>query len=164
MGSRALAGLLQRRERLKAIRGHAGLHAPGGKRLIQHPPIGGIVIHNQNWHTVQRHRRGSLRLRSCFGPPKSRREVESAPLARLALHPDPSLHHGYQARRNRQSQAGAAEPPGGGTICLRKSLEDNLLLLPRNADPGVTDREVESENHPDRGLRLRPAAALHRAP
>ena len=46
-GRSALVGVPQRRERLKAIRGDAGLHSPGGKRLIQHPPICGIVIHNQ---------------------------------------------------------------------------------------------------------------------
>ncbi len=97
-GLRSRGALFERRERLNAIRGHAGLHAPGGKRLIQHPPICGIVIHNQNRHAAQRHRRGSLRLDSGLGPSKSRREVEGTALAGLALHPDPSLHHGHQAR------------------------------------------------------------------
>ena len=81
-----------------------------------------------------------------------------------ALHPDPALHHCHQARRNRQSQAGTAEPPGGGDISLRESLEDKLFAYPEEFRFPYRGPRSGAQNHPGRRLLLRPAAALHLAP
>src|SRR5271170_8020546 len=73
-----------------------------------------------------------------------RSEEKPAALANGALDPDLSTHQFHELLRNRQSQPGAAVPPGGRGIGLGEVLEDTGELLLRNPDPGVLYAEKES--------------------
>ena len=164
MGSPLSPGVLQRHKRLKAIRRHTGLHPPGGKRLIQHPPICGIVIHNQNRHTVQRHRRGSLRLDSGLARPNRAVKWKVLPLpGSLSTQIRPCI----MATRRDEIVNPRPVPPNRRVVELSacvKASKITCCLSARNADPGVADREVEQRIIRAESLPLRPAAGLHRAP
>ena len=75
-----------------------------------------------------------------------RRRRRSAPRsgsgcpARRALDPEPAAHHRDQPRRDRQPEAGAAVLARGRAVGLGEGLEDQLLLLGRDADAGVAHR------------------------
>src|ERR1035438_8906847 len=71
--------------------------------------------------------------------------MEATAVAGLALHPHVAAHHLHQAHGNGEPQPGAAVLAGGGTIGLRKSFEDLLLLLRRDADARVAHREVQEQ-------------------
>ena len=71
-------------------------------------------------------------------------EPEGRPLAGRALDADPPSHEIDQALRNRQSQPPAAEPAPDGTVHLAEVLEQAALLVVRDADPGIGDREPET--------------------
>ena len=74
-----------------------------------------------------------------------RREGEGAAPARLALHVDRAAHQGHQAGGDGQAQASAAVLARGRGVLLLESPEDRLLLVLRDADAGVTHREVKSD-------------------
>ena len=63
----------------------------------------------------------------------------------LAFDPDVAAHQLDQPRRDRQAEAGAAEAAGRRAVRLRERLEDQLLLVARDADAGVDDREVQAD-------------------
>ena len=74
-----------------------------------------------------------------------RRKTKGAAPPRLTVHGDPPAHQGHQPGCNRQAQPCAAVLPRGGGVLLLESPEDRLLLLGRNADAGVGDREVQAD-------------------
>ena len=65
---------------------------------------------------------------------------EGGTLARRAIDRDIAVHQLRQAAHDRQAEAGAAEPAGGGTVGLREGLEQVGLLRCVHADAGVTHR------------------------
>ena len=164
-GLSALAGVLQRRERLKAIRGHAGLHAPGGKRLIQHPPIGRIVIHNQNRHAVQT---SPARFASAVTPALARpnRAVKWKVLP-LPGSLSTQIRPCIMATRRDEIVNPRPVPPNRRVVELSacaKASKMSCCLSARDADSGIPDREVEQRIMLARELSIRPAAALRLAP
>jgi hypothetical protein len=74
---------------------------------------------------------------------EARRELEGAAMARLAVHPDPAAHQANQRRRDGQAEAGAAEAARRRPVGLAEGLEDRRVLLFRDADAGVGDREAQ---------------------
>jgi hypothetical protein len=70
-------------------------------------------------------------------------KVKSASPAGLAFDPDLTVHHFYEVRADRQSQARAAVTPGRGGVNLSEGIENPLLIFGRDADPGVSDGELE---------------------
>src|SRR5690349_9416053 len=81
-----------------------------------------------------------------FGTPctfEGGREMEGASFARLALYPNPPLHHVDQARADGQPQPGASVLARDGSVSLGKRLKDCMLLFGRDADAGVPDGEME---------------------
>src|SRR5215831_2245082 len=71
-----------------------------------------------------------------------RGEMERASLAGLAVDPDPALHHGHEARADRQAQSGAPVDSRRGSIRLLERGEDRRLLVGVDADSSVADQEV----------------------
>ena len=71
--------------------------------------------------------------------------MKLAPPCKFALHPDSSSHHFHEPARNGQSQSSPAVFPRGRRIRLCKGIEDYLLLLPGNADPGIRHRKPQRE-------------------
>ena len=68
-------------------------------------------------------------------------ERERAALARHAGQPDLAAEQRRQLAADGQAQAGAAVLAGGAGVGLLERLEDQPLLLRRDADAGVLDRE-----------------------
>ena len=87
------------------------------------------------------------------------REVEGAPLAHLALDPDAPTHQLDQPRGDGQPQPRAAEPPGGRGVGLGERLEDQPLLLRRDADARVPDGEVQDAGVRSQGAGVRSQVA-----
>src|SRR5205814_4961598 len=69
------------------------------------------------------------------------RERERRALADLALHPDLAAMQLDELPREREAEAGALTPPGVVRARLTKLLEDQRLLVVRDADAGVRDRD-----------------------
>src|SRR5580704_15730155 len=63
-------------------------------------------------------------------------EVEGTPPARLAVEPDLAAHQVEKSRRNSQPQTGAFTSMSG-TVTIRKRLENQAMLLRRNANAAV---------------------------
>ena len=72
-----------------------------------------------------------------------RREEERAAPAKFTLHPDASAHHLRKPRANRQAQPRAAMLARRGSIRLPEGLKNRAVFVCRNADAGVTHRELE---------------------
>ena len=68
---------------------------------------------------------------------------EDAAHAGFALKPDLASEQPRELAADRQAEAGAAVLAARGAICLRKRLEDRLLLVERDADSGVDDAESD---------------------
>ena len=85
------------------------------------------------------------RLQLPGNPSHSHGEVEGAALSGLALHPDPSAHHGHQPRGDGQAKAGAAESPAGRRVGLDECVEDGSLPVARDADSRVPDGEMQQQ-------------------
>ena len=65
------------------------------------------------------------------------------PVPGVALQPDASAHQVDQRRGDREPEARAAEPAGRRAVGLAERLEDRGLFLPRDADAGVGDADVQ---------------------
>src|SRR5207244_4338376 len=90
------------------------------------------------------HRDRRLALRPCrCDVLEGQVERERAALARLALEADLSAEQLGEVAADAQAEAGAVVLAAGGAVGLLKSLEDDLVLLTRNADAGVDDRELD---------------------
>ena len=71
-------------------------------------------------------------------------ERERAAVPLRAVHVQRASHEAHEPRRDREAEAGAAEQACGGPVGLREGLEDGLLPRGRDADAGVTHREVQA--------------------
>ena len=89
--------------------------------------------------------RPALRRSGAPCRPKLRREPERGSAPDLAFDPDVAAHQLHQPRRDRQAEPRAAEAPGGRAVGLRERLEDELLLVARDADARVDDGEVQAD-------------------
>src|SRR6185312_10805034 len=130
-----------------------GRGSPVYKNLFDHPPISGVVFHNQHGNASESMmaRRGFL---AGFGRPgESRRKVKSASLADFAVHPNPSSHKRDKLRRNGETQPRPPVLPCRRSIRLREGLEDQMLLVLWNSDSRVSHGEVKRDlllrNFPD---------------
>ena len=72
-------------------------------------------------------------------------ERERAPLARRAHQPDLAAQQPSDLATDRQPQAGAAVLAARAAVGLLERLEDDLLLVRRNPNAGVRDRECEHD-------------------
>ena len=70
-------------------------------------------------------------------------EPEGAAETDRALEPHAATHELDELLGDRRAEAGAAEPPGLGLVGLGEALEDPPLVLGRDADAGVADRELQ---------------------
>src|SRR5207245_10405839 len=82
------------------------------------------------------------------------REVEVAPPALLALHPDFPSHHSHEPYGDRQSQASAALLPRRRGIRLSKRIKNFLPFVFGNPDSSVRDRKSQDEVTPVLSLHL----------
>ena len=57
-------------------------------------------------------------------------EMKRAAGARLALDPEPSAHQPHERGRDRQAEAGAAEPARRRSVRLTEGFEDGVVLAP----------------------------------
>ena len=64
---------------------------------------------------------------------------------RLAVHPDAASHQLDQALRDRQSQPRPAVSPSGRGVRLLERLEDQRLLVRRDADAGIADVKMQRD-------------------
>src|SRR5205085_9666039 len=84
------------------------------------------------------------RLRACkalrsIGARQVQRERASG--SRRADEPDLAAEQLGQLAADRKAEAGAAVLPRRGAVGLLERLEDDLLLVLRDADPGIAHRE-----------------------
>ncbi|MNS56170.1 hypothetical protein D3C72_890220 [compost metagenome] len=87
-------------------------------------------------------------------------ETEGAPFARLTVHSERPVHLLCQAFGDSQPQAGSAKTAGGGSLCLLKRLEQLLLHIRRDTDPGINNTETQKlptlllaeQNQPQRNV------------
>jgi hypothetical protein len=106
--------------------------------------LGGVVVHDQDGQAPQTPRlqgRRSGRVR----PAEAGAKVERASPANGTLRPEAAVHQLDEPGRDGQAQAGAAIGPRGGAIGLDERLEDAFELVGRDADAGVADGEVTSD-------------------
>src|SRR5207249_3929046 len=80
-------------------------------------------------------------------------EHERAPFAYRTRHLDFATEPPCELAADRQAQSGAAVLPARGAVRLLERLEDDLMLLPRDADASVDDAESQDARG-DRGLHL----------
>ncbi|QJW99075.1 hypothetical protein FTUN_6673 [Frigoriglobus tundricola] len=72
---------------------------------------------------------------------RRQRDGERAPAAGLAGDADLAAQQPHQFPRDREAQPGPAELPARGPVRLPERLEDDFLLVRRDADPRVADGE-----------------------
>ena len=139
------SGLLDRLQRIAGTGRCLDLHAPVVEHLLQDAAIGPVVVDHEHPQPAER-----VQLR-----PRQRvvrdaqvdLEGECAALPRHAGQLDLPAHQGDQPGRDRQTQPGAAEPPGGAGVGLLEGVEDGLLAVVRDADAGVGHGQPQP-NHP----------------
>src|SRR5690606_38754420 len=77
-----------------------------------------------------------------------------APDARLAREADLAAEDPADLAADRETEAGAAELAAGAAVGLLEGLEDDQLLVARDADAGVADPEGDDGLRPRQGLVL----------
>ena len=92
---------------------------------------------------LARRRRGRHQARIGRVGAQREREREGAPAADLALHPHPPAVQLDELARQRQAEPGALVAFGVAAALLER-LEDPLLVLGGDPDPGVADRTSSS--------------------
>src|ERR1019366_5269846 len=78
-----------------------------------------------------------------FRSSKRQGDVERAPLSRLALEGDLSVHDFDQLGTNCESQSGASVLASHGIVCLGKGFENQLLFILRDAYARIRDAETK---------------------
>src|SRR5690348_54478 len=86
-----------------------------------------------------------LHFNAGFAQTEQTSEKERTADVRLAFDPDPAAHHLHQARADGQAQASASVLARGRAVRLAERLEDEALLLERNADAGIFHRELQKQ-------------------
>src|SRR5579864_2993996 len=71
-------------------------------------------------------------------------EVEHTPAVRLAFHPYLARHQPNQSRRNGQAQSRSSILSRRRSVGLSEGLENESLLVERNPDASVRDREMQA--------------------
>ena len=133
-----------RRERLDggaSARDDGRRHPPAPDLLGENAPVDLVVVDDQHVE-VRRAGIGRLGL-GRVGDVEGDGEMKRAAGARLALDPEPSAHQPHERGRDRQAEAGAAEPARRRSVRLTEGFEDGVVLLRRDADAGVGDAEVQ---------------------
>src|SRR2546430_2891341 len=103
---------------------------PAVNHLLQNFTIGGVVVHNQDGKPSKRVLVSHFGLVGCSFPQrKTRCETERAAFVWFAFHPDATSHDINDAFGNRQPETRASKLSRCGTVRLRKSLENRLLLI-----------------------------------
>ena len=120
------------------------LHAPGGQLLVQHPPVGLVVVHDQRPEVRQAHR--GLGQLARFRRLQSGGEPEGAPLPRLADDADLPAHQLDQLLADGESEPGPAEPSRGGRVRLGERLEQPPHGLRGDPQAGVADLEADQRD------------------
>ncbi len=146
-GSPAAAGAAQLRDgRRPAVHG-LGTHVPKPQKSGEDAAVGLVVVHDQDGKPCRadgfRRRRFAGRRRGLF---ETGREAERAALADLALDPDLAPHEGDQPRRNRQSQAGAAEPARRRAVGLRERVENDATAFRRGCRCPCRSRQMPADS------------------
>src|ERR1019366_8137181 len=72
------------------------------------------------------------------------REREGAALAQVTLEREIPAEQTREVARDREPEPGAAEAPVRGAVGLAEGLEDRLVLLRRDPDPGVAHGELDA--------------------
>src|SRR5260370_25085910 len=95
-------------------------------------------------------------------PLKLYREVETTPVARLALNANLAVHELHQTPADRQPEPRAAIAPGRGTVGLTKSVENHPLLRGQHSDARIGNAEPQ---HRTIGLKfLQPHVHFDKSP
>ena len=152
-GPSALVRDLHRLESRRSAVGRRGPHPPVGEDVLENAAVRRVVVDDEHRHPLEvarlaRERLGGERGRHL----KGNGEVETASLAGLALHPDPSAHEAHQLGRNGEPEPRPTESPCRGRVSLRERVEDGGLLLRGDADTGIAHREVQRHRRPARSL------------
>ena len=93
-------------------------------------------------------------------PRQHHRKVEAGALAGFALDPKPAAHEPRQPRADGQSESGAPVIARGRAVDLREGVENQLVLVLRDADAGVRHGELERTCRTLRRARLNPDGDL----
>ena len=96
--------------------------------LGENAPVDVVVVDDQH---VEVRRTGSARPepRGASVDVERDGEMKRAAGARLALDPDPSAHQPHERGRDRQAEAGAAEPARRRSVGLTEGFEDGVVFL-----------------------------------
>ena len=108
--------------------------------------------------------RASIGVEWCGCRPNRAVNDEGAASSRRRSPRDLAAHQGHQPRGDRQAQARAAVLPRGRGVGLLEGAEDLLLLVARDADAGVADREAAGRPRPRRRFAVGLDAHDHLAP
>ena len=106
--------------------------APLGRPRLAPTPIAGVAPARRAAFVARRFR---------IDVPGGQEERERAPAARRALHADLAAEQARDLAADRQSEPGAAELAARRPVGLLERLEDELLLVLRDPDPGVAHGE-----------------------
>jgi len=134
------AGLGQLHQSIPPVGQGGDGHAPMAQGVFQSLPGSRVVIHQQQG----RPRQGGESGTSPGQGFQTGGAVENTALPHFAFHPQPSPHEPGQPGADGQPQAGAAEAPGNRAVGLGKGVENQGLLVRRNADAGVRHGEMET--------------------
>src|SRR5690606_8435918 len=127
---------------------------------VAHAERVAVVVHVATWQRGSVVDRGVGAPRPAVVAGERQAERERAPLADLALDLQLAAEEARELAADRQPQAGASVPPARGPVRLLERLEDELLLVLRDAHARVDDRERDDLlwavcEHPRRERRLR---------
>ena len=106
-----------------------GRHAPARDLLGENAPVDVVVVDDQ--HVEMRRAAAPAGAGSgSVGDVERDGEMERAAGAGVALDPDPSAHQLHERGRDRQAEAGAAEPARRRSVGLTEGLEDRRRACP----------------------------------
>ncbi len=131
-GSPACGASRQRLDRRRRVGDGGRAHAPSGGVGLEDPPVGGVVVDDQDARPVEVD--ADVRVTGRLAAHHDRdREVEPAALALHALDADLAAHQPHELAGDGQPEAGAAEPSGGAGVGLCEGFEQPLEVLGRRS-------------------------------
>src|SRR5690606_41521883 len=125
------------------IAGGLGLHAPGRKNLNENAAIGCVVVDDQHARAADHDWLPSFSDLGWLAAAEPRREMERAAVPDAALHPDVAMHQMDKSRGDGQAEPRAAETARGRGIRLFEFAKNHFLLLGRNSNSRIADREAQ---------------------